>query len=113
MQKCDECNKGILEHKKVDYFLLGQDLGKFDALVCNVCKETVFEGETLEVIEKKAKEKGIWGISAKTRIGTSGNALDVKLPKSIVKFLNLQKGQEVLIEPINQKRFQDRQTSLD
>ncbi len=106
MQKCDGCGKGTIKKEKVDYILLGQSMGKFDALVCNACGETVFEGETFLLIEKKAKEKGIWGIAAKTRIGTSGNALDVKLPKALVDFLQLQKGQEVLIEPIDKKRFQ-------
>ena len=48
----------------------------------------------------------VWGIAAKTRIGTSGNALDVKVPKAIVNFLKLRKGQEVIIEPIDEKRFQ-------
>lgn len=106
MEKCDECHKGMLHKKKIDYRLLGQNLGKFDALVCDTCEETIFEGEELDIIEKKAKEKGLWGIAAKTRIGTSGNALDVKFPKAIVDFLNLKKGQEVLIEPIDRNKVQ-------
>ncbi|MEK6951185.1 MAG: hypothetical protein AABX13_05685 [Nanoarchaeota archaeon] len=60
----------------------------------------------MKLVEKKARERGLWGIAAKTRIGTSGHALDVKLPKSIVSFMHLQKGQEVLIEPLDEKRFQ-------
>lgn len=106
MEKCDECSKGTLQQKEVDYVLLGQNLGKFPALVCNFCDETTFLGETFELIEKKAKEKGILGIAAKTRIGTSGNDLDVKLPKSLVNLLKLKEGQEVLIEPIDEKKFQ-------
>ncbi len=85
---------------------MGQNLGLFDALVCNECHETIFTGDTFQQIEQIAKERGIWAISAKTRIGTSGNALDVKIPKSVVSFLNLKKGQEVCIEPIDEKRFQ-------
>ncbi len=104
MEKC-ECG-GKLERKKVDYLLLGKNLGKFDALVCALCNETLFEGHTFSSIEKIAREKGLWGIAAKTKIGTSGNALDVKLPKSLVGFLKLHKGQEVLIEPIDERRFQ-------
>lgn len=106
MEKCDECSKGTLHKMKVDYMLLGQNLGKFDALVCDVCEETIFEGEELDLIEKRAREKGLWGIAAKTRIGTSGNALDVKFPKAIAEFMKLKKGQEVLIEPIDQNRVQ-------
>ncbi len=106
MQHCDECKRGILREKKVDYTLLGKNLGKYNALVCDSCNETIFTGETFKAVEKKAKEMGLWGLAAKTRIGTSGNALDVKLPKSIIDFMRLEKGQEVLIEPLDQKRFQ-------
>lgn len=106
MEKCDVCNKGILEHKKVDYVLLGTNLGKYNAFVCSNCGETIFEGGVISEIEKKAKMAGLFGIAAKTRIGTSGNALDVKLPKVIVNFFKLRKGQEVCIEPIDQTRFQ-------
>ena len=84
--QCDECNKGTLQHKKVDYVLLGVNLGKFEALVCSSCGETIYDGETFKQIEKIAKQKGIWGISGKTTIGTSGNALDVKLPKALIEF---------------------------
>lgn len=106
MEKCDECGKGALVKKKVDYVLLGKNLGTFDAFVCDQCGDTIFEGETMLVIEQKAKTAGIWGIAAKTRIGTSGNALDVKLPKALVGFLKLKKGQEVIIEPVDETRFQ-------
>ena len=104
--KCDECEKGTLHEKKVDYILLGQNLGKFNALVCITCNETIFTAETFKAVEQIAREKGLWGLAAKTRIGTSGNALDVKLPKSIIDFMHLEKGQEVCIEPLDQKRFQ-------
>ena len=106
MEKCDTCKNGTLERKKIDYVLLGNNLGKFNALVCSSCGEILFQGEEFELIEKKAKEKGLWGLSAKTRIGTAGNALDVRIPKQITKFLNLKKGQEVIIEPVNKNKFQ-------
>ncbi len=106
MDKCDNCGKGTLKRKNVDYFLLGLNLGNFEAYVCSECEETVFDGETFELIEKEAKKKGLWGLSAKTRIGTAGNSLDVRLPKTITEFLNLKKGQEVIIEPLDKKRFQ-------
>ncbi|MBI2671526.1 hypothetical protein HYX16_01190 [Candidatus Woesearchaeota archaeon] len=106
MEKCDECKKGFLKHEKIDYKLLGVSLGNFDALVCSFCGETLFEGRTFKLIEKAAKAKRLWGLNAKTRIGTAGNALDVRLPKAITQFLNLKKGQEVIIEPLDKKRFQ-------
>ncbi|MBI3032620.1 hypothetical protein HYY69_04040 [Candidatus Woesearchaeota archaeon] len=104
--QCDECNKGTLQHKKADYVLLGINLGKFDALVCSSCSEVIYTGDTFKEVEKIAKQKGLWGISGRTKIGTSGNALDVKLPKSLIEFHNLKRGQEVVIEPIDKRRFQ-------
>ncbi len=106
MTKCDECNKGELKQKEMDYVLLGVNLGKFPALVCTNCGEIIFEGQTMSKIEEIAKQKGLWGLAAKTRIGTSGNALDVKLPKALVKFFQLKKGRDVIVEPIDKRRFQ-------
>ena len=88
-----------MEKKKIDYLQFGISLGKFDALVCTKCKETLFEGNVSEQIEKKSKELGIWGLAKKTKIGTSGSSLDVKLPKQIADFLKVKKGQEVLVQP--------------
>jgi len=105
MKKCYMCNEGKLEKKKVDYLLLDENLGKFEAEVCNKCGEQFFdEKEDLE-ITKKAKEKGLWGIMAKTKIGQAGSTLDIRLPKKIIGFLNLKKGEEVLIYPEGKKRL--------
>lgn len=103
---CDECRKGKLEKKKVDYILLGVNLGKYDAFVCSNCGETIFDGKESINIEEKAKKLGLWGLAAKTKIGTSGTALDVKIPKAIVNFMSLKKGKEVIIEPLEKNRFQ-------
>jgi len=103
---CPLCEKSGLVKKKVDYFQFGINMGKFDALVCEHCHETIFEGKVSEQIEKKAKELGVWGLAKKTKIGTSGSSLDVKVPKQIAEFLNLQKGQDVIIEPIGKKKIE-------
>ncbi|MBS3137492.1 hypothetical protein J4232_03600 [Candidatus Woesearchaeota archaeon] len=65
-----------------------------------------YPANILEKIESESKKKGLFGLGTKTRIGTSGTALDVKLPKALVDFMSLQKGKEVIIEPINKQRFQ-------
>lgn len=93
--------------KKTEYVLLGEKLGTFDAQVCS-CGQTIFEGSEFEKIEVAAKKKGVFGIAraVRTTIGTSGNALDVRLPKPLSEFLQLHKGQEVVIEPVDKKRFQ-------
>ena len=104
--QCYECEKGELTKKKVEYFQYGISLGKFEAEVCKRCGEVFYHAGSAKKIEIEAKRKGVWGIGAKTRIGTSGTALDVKLPKAIVNFLGVKKGQEVTIEPIDKRKFQ-------
>lgn len=105
-QICDECGNGKLIRKKIDYTLVGTSLGKFNAWVCSNCRETIFDGSESLKIENKAKKRGLWGLAAKTRIGTSGTALDVKIPKSIVNFMKLKKGKNVLIEPVDKDKIQ-------
>jgi len=52
------------------------------------------------------KELGLFGLRKRVKVGTSGNALDIKLSKSFVDFFNIKKGQEVEIEPVNKNRFE-------
>ncbi len=104
--ECYKCEKAEFNKKKVEFIQFGISLGKFDALVCPSCEETVFEGSVSKQIEIKAKEAGIWGLARKTHIGTSGSSLDVKVPKVIVDFLNLKKGQEAIIEPVTKNKIE-------
>ncbi len=97
--KCITCEEAEMVKKRVEYTTFEQSLGYFNALVCPKCNETLFEGSVSEQIEKKAKALGLWGLAKKSKIGTSGTALDIKLPKQITEFLRLKKGQEIMIEP--------------
>ena len=104
--KCITCEKGEMTKKKIEYVQFGHSFGKFDTLVCPICGETLFEADASEQIEKRAKELGVWGLAKKVRIGTSGSSLDVKLPKTLVDFLKLKKGQEVIIEPKEKNKLE-------
>ena len=104
--KCIQCEKEEMIPKKVEYIQFGRSFGKFDALFCSRCGETLFESSASEQIQKKAKELGVWGLAKKVRIGTSGSSLDVKLPKAIAEFLKLKKGQEVIIEPKERNKLE-------
>ena len=104
--KCTACNKGDYEKKKVPYQFLGQKIGVFDALVCNKCEETLFESTASDKIEAEVKRKGLWGLRARSKIAKVGNALDVRIPKSVAEFLSLKKGQEIIIEPVDKTRLQ-------
>ena len=95
---CWECNKRMKE-KKVEYTLYGEVVGKFPALVCEKCNETFFSEETSKKITEKTKEKGLWGLNYKTKIGQAGSTLDIRLNKKIIEFLGLRKGEEVSVQP--------------
>ena len=101
---CEECN-GKIEKKLVDYILLGQNLGKFEAEVCNKCGEQVFDENVSDKIEKKSKELGLWGLQAKVKVNQLGNSIAVTVTKPISEFLKLKKGKDVLIYPENKNRL--------
>lgn len=104
--KCTQCNIGTYEKKKVPYDFLGQRIGVFDTLVCTHCKETLFESAASDKIEAEVKRRGLWGLRARSKISKVGNALDVRIPKTLAEFLSLKKGQEVILEPVDKTRLQ-------
>ncbi len=97
MTQCYLCEKGELQNKKVPYHLYGELVGNFNAEVCIACREIFFAEETSKRITAATKAKGLWGIGGKTTIGQSGNTLDVRLPKRLIDFLGIKKGEEVNI----------------
>lgn len=104
--KCTLCKKGSYEKRKVPYEFLGEKIGIFDALVCNNCHEILFESKASEKIEVEVKHRGLWGLRARSKVSKVGNALDVRIPKSLAGFLSLKKGQEIILEPIDKTRLQ-------
>lgn len=105
MTVCYLCGEGELLRKKVPYELYGEHLGDFDAEVCAKCGETFFDENTSRKMTEAAKKKGLWGLSAETKIGQSGSTLDVRLPKRIIEFMNFKKGDAVKIYPEGKKRL--------
>lgn len=105
MKKCYLCEKGELKKKKVPYLLYGELVGMFEAEVCTACGETFFGEETSEKITAATKAKGLWGLGSQTRIGQAGSTLDIRLPKRIIEFLDLKKGEEVTVYPESKKKI--------
>ncbi len=101
---CWECNERMKD-KEVDYFLHGVKIGAFPAKVCEKCNETYFSEEISKKITQIAKQKGLWGLQAKTKVGKVGTALDIRLPKKIIDFLKLKKGEEVTIYPESKNKL--------
>ena len=104
--RCTNCNMGNYKKKKVPYIFLGENIGSFVGLVCNHCGETLFDSAVSDSIESEVKRRGLWGLRARTKIAEVGNALDVRIPKSLVQFLSLKKGQEIIVEPIDRNKLQ-------
>ena len=95
---CWECNVKMIK-KNVDYSLYGIKIGSFPALVCPKCGEIYFSEETSKKITEITKNKGLWGLGAKTKIGQAGSTLDIRLNKKMIDFMKLKKGKEVNIYP--------------
>lgn len=102
---CDECG-GKIVNKKVDYALFGTSLGKFPAQVCQKCGEVCFDEDASREMTRIAKEKGLWGLSARTTVGKVGDALDIRLNKKLVEFLGAKKGAEVTIHPVSKHKIE-------
>ena len=104
--KCTTCNKGTYRQKEVPYIFLGEHIGVFDALVCNNCSDTLFESDASDKIESEVKQRGLWGLRGRSRISKVGNALDVRIPRTLADFFHIKKGQEVILEPVDKNRLQ-------
>lgn len=104
--KCYECDEGTLEKKDVEYRKYGILIGMYTAEVCQKCNSIFFESKAVAEIEAKVKKMGLWGLRNRSKVGTSGNALDIKLFKRLVDFMKLHKGQDIEIQPVNKQKFE-------
>jgi len=104
-EKCYICEKGNLVKKEVDYLLLGENLGKFAAEVCDTCGEQFFDEEASKKIEVVAKKRGLWGLESKSKIAKVGNSYAIRINKRIAEFLDLKKGEDVSIIPENKHKL--------
>lgn len=105
MATCYICGKGTLKKTKLPYRLYGQDLGDFEAEKCSKCGEIFYSEETSRKMTEVAKQKGLWGLNAESKIGQSGTTLDIRVPKRIIEFMNLKKGEHVKIYPEDKNKL--------
>lgn len=96
---CPVCEKGVLKQGKIKEHMFGVYLGEFPAEICSKCGESFTDEATTRKIEEAAKKKGVWGLSAVTKITKTGNSLAVRIPKKIADYLKLQNGEEAYIHP--------------
>ena len=102
--KCIFCN-GELKRGEVEHKELGISLGKFPASVCSKCGEVFFDESSVDRIQKKSKELGLFGLAKKTKVAKVGNSLAIRIPKEIAEFVNLKKEELVRIIPKNHKEI--------
>ena len=102
--KCEECG-GKITNKIVNYDYLGENIDKYKAEVCSKCGEVVFDEEVSEKIERKVKEKGLYGLDANTKVGIAGSSLMIRITKKLANFLKLEKGEDVHVYPESKKRL--------
>jgi len=105
MTKCYTCEKGELKKTKEPYKLYGEYLGDFEAEKCSKCGEVFYTEESSRRMTQAAKDKGLWGLNAETKIGQSGTTLDIRVPKKIIDFMKLKKGKQVRIYPEDKNRL--------
>lgn len=103
MVKCPMCEKGILKKGKIKEYSHGVFLGEFPAEICTYCDESFTDSHVTRQIEAVAKQKGVWGLGAKTKITMAGNSLAVRIPKKIADFLKLKSGKEAYVHPEENK----------
>ena len=96
--KCVFCKTEAIE-KEVEYKEYGISLGKFQGFVCTNCGETFFDSDVVKKIQQKSKEKGLFGLSRKVKVGKVGDSLMVRIPKEIANFVKLKEGKEVRMSP--------------
>ena len=61
LSNCPSCDGGKLEYKTIPFEIKGKLLGNFRAEVCNLCGERLFDENTVQQMQDKAKELGLWG----------------------------------------------------
>ena len=105
MTKCYMCETVELKKVKVPYNLYGEYLGDFEAETCCKCGEVFYSEETSRKMTQVAREKGLWGLNAESRIGQSGTTLDIRLPKRLIEFMNIRRGGTVKMYPEDKKKL--------
>ena len=96
--KCVLCG-GKTSKKTIPYKELDVLFGEFPADVCDNCGEQYFDEKTVDKIQQKSKQLGLFGLAKKAKVAEVGNSIAIRIPKNIAQFLKLEKGKEVVLLP--------------
>jgi len=86
------------KRKKISVTVYGIEVGEFEGYKCE-CGEEWFDEETVDEIEKRTMELGIFGLAVKENVSVSGNSLIIRVPKKLAEFLKIEKGSRVYVKP--------------
>lgn len=79
--------------------------GILDVEICEKCGSKYFPEESMEIIEDKLKEKGLWGTRKEIKVWKSGGSVVIRLPAEISKSMELQKVKKGYIYPEGKKKL--------
>ena len=83
---------GYLKWKKEKVIRDGIDCGVLDIEYCKKCGEEYLPEESLELVEAKLKEHGLWGVKRKEiKFWKAGASVTARFPLELVKNLGLNK----------------------
>ncbi len=97
---------GKIEWKTDKVIIEGIECGILDIEYCPKCGEEYLPEESMNVVEEKLKQAGIWGIKRKeATLWKSGNSVLIRIPKDIADNLNLKPDEKVIIHLEGKKRI--------
>jgi hypothetical protein len=105
LESCPVCGKGSLRSRRLREEMFGVDLGTYDALICDKCNESFLTSKSMDRLESRAKELGLWGLAGKVKVARSGNSLVVRIPSAVAMYLKLKQGDEVMVSPDRDNRL--------
>lgn len=102
MRYKDKVKKAIEELK--EDIATHKGLKILEQKLCSRCKK-VFDEEVSDEIDKIARKKNLYGLQSQTKIGVTGNCLDIRIGKKLAQFLELKKGEIVTTYPENKNKL--------
>lgn len=97
---------GELKKAKVAVEFFSIDFGLKDAEVCTSCGSEYLDQETMREIEKKVKEKNIFGLERKVSVTKSGNSLVIRIPPEIAEYLGIHYKSIVQLFPVDKDKLE-------
>ncbi len=100
--RCGGTMKETLD--EIEFFGINFGIKKIE--MCAKCGDKYISDEVYEEVEKKAKERGLFGLERKVKVTKSGNSLVLRLPPDIIKFAGIKYKDILSILPIEKGRFE-------